>query len=108
MKQKLNCQGFSHKKRNKSIEEVKETISRSEGWIVNFSMFSDLALSLSIEIEEAGIPALYESLSQILQLSDFDVNSTKPGSKKEWLILMNISFTKGTGDLKMNIPDVPG
>ena len=29
-------------------------------------------------------------------------------SKKDWWILMNVSFSKGKGNLTVEIPDVPG
>ena len=55
MQKKLSWQIFSNDDRNKVIEVIKNTISNSGGCIMNFNMFSDLALTLSIEIEENKI-----------------------------------------------------
>jgi len=108
MHQKLNWQAYSTRNRNEIIEEVKEVISASDGYITSFNMFSDLALNPSIEIEENGIQVLHKALSRILTVSDFDEKDINVESRKEWLIFMNISFGAGKGDLRRNIPAVPG
>ncbi|MDH3652385.1 MAG: hypothetical protein OEQ53_22030 [Saprospiraceae bacterium] len=87
---------------------MKEVISASDGYITSFNMFSDLALNPSIEIEENGIQVLHKALSRILTVSDFDEKDINVESRKEWLIFMNISFGAGKGDLRRNIPAVPG
>ena len=94
--------------RNKVIEEVKEAISLGDGCIMNFNMFSDLALSLSVEIEENKIARLHEELSSVLKISDFNLEDINPKSSKEMVIFMNISFGSGKGKLKSEIPSVPG
>jgi hypothetical protein len=108
MLKKLNWEAYSSDDRNKTIEETKAIISRNDGYIMNFNLFSDLALTLSIEIEEHRIAKLHEGLSQVLKVSDFDAGTINQESKKEWLIFLNISFTSGTGELKIKIPEVPG
>jgi mRNA deadenylase 3'-5' endonuclease subunit Ccr4 len=108
MQQTLNWQAYSSNNRNKVIDAVKGVISSSDGCIVNFNMFSDLAISISIEIEENGIEGLHQAFSSILNISDIELDKINIKSNKEWLVLLNISFNKGKGELKRNIPDVPG
>jgi len=108
MQNKLSWEAFSNDERNKVIEELKNTISSSAGYIISFNMFSDLALALSIEIEENKIKTLHTALSLILKISDLDLYKVNMESKKEWLINMNISFSRGKGKLKQEIPEVPG
>ena len=72
MLQKLNWQAYSNDDRNKIIENIKDAISSCDGSIMNFNMFSDLAMSISVEIEEHNIMDLYKVLSSILKISDFD------------------------------------
>ena len=108
MQKKLSWQAFSNDDRNKVIEAVKNTSSNKDGCIMNFNMFSDLALTLSIEIEENKIQTLHKALSLIVNISEFELHDLNLESKKEWLIFMNISFTKGKGELKHEIPEVPG
>lgn len=108
MIKKLNWKAYTSEGRNNAIEKIKEAISVSDGYILNFNMFSDLAMSLAIEIEECKIIRLHNSLSGILKVSDLDEQSINVASKKEWLIFLNLSFSSGKGELKKSIPAVPG
>lgn len=108
VKNKLNWQAFSTEDRNKVIEVIKDTITKNGGYIINFNLFSDLALSLSIEIEENKISNLYKELHKIINISEPAPGNLNDHSKMEWWILMNVSFGKGKGNLKVEIPNVPG
>ncbi len=108
MQQKLNWSLFSNADRNDLIESVKHIISKNDGCIMNFNMYSDLAISLSIEIEANKIEALHNELSLIAGISTLATDNLNLNSNKEWLIFLNISFNKGRGDLKNEIPEVPG
>jgi len=108
MIRKLNWQAFTNNDRNKVIDELKDIISDYDGFILNFNMFSDLTMSLSIEIEENKIVKLYQALSQILNVSDFETNSIRIESRKNWVIFMNISFSIGKGDLSVENRLFPG
>ncbi|MDX5584883.1 MAG: hypothetical protein QNK20_08100, partial [Aureibaculum sp.] len=77
------------------------------GCIMNFNMFSDLALTLSIEIEENKIQTLHKALSLVVNISEFELDDLNLESKKERLIFMNISFGSGKGEPKHEIPEVP-
>lgn len=107
MQKKLNWSAYSGKSRNELIEEIKNAISSNDGCIINFNMYSDLSLVLNIEIPEDRILDLHNGLNSFLTISDItsaDIQNTK----KDWLIFLNISFGRGMGDLKSEIPDVPG
>ena len=108
MQKKLCWQAYSNDERNKVIEEIKNAISTGDGCILNFNMFSDLGLTLSIEIEEHKIESLYKTLSLVLNMSKLKHQSNNQVSKKNWLIFLNISFGRGKGELKREIPEVPG
>jgi len=107
MQKKLSWQAYSNGNRNEAIEAVKKAISSSDGYIMNFNMFSDLALTLNIEIEGNKIQALYKALSLVLSISELELHNLNLESDKEWLIFMNISFNRGKGELKQEIPEVP-
>ena len=64
--------------------------------------------SLSIEIEEKHITELHNSLQKITTISDLDSSDLSQDSNKEWMILLNISFAKGTGNMKHEKPMVDG
>ncbi len=108
MLKKLNWQAYTSGTRQNIIETVKNAITSNGGCITNFNMFSDLALSLSIEIEENQIVQLYQALTHILTVSDFDTATIRPNAQKEWLIFLNLSFSAGKGNLKIDIPEVSG
>lgn len=108
MQQKLHWSGYTNTDRLMVIEQVKHTISDSGGCIVNFNMYSDLALSLTIEVEEDQIIPLHQQLRTILTVSDLSDGNIKPNSKEEWLLFVNISFGQGKGELKNEVPAVPG
>lgn len=71
-------------------------------------MFSDMALSLTIEIEEKDIAVLYRELRKDIRIAEDLQENLSMNSKKEWWILLNLTFGKGEGKLKIEIPDVPG
>ena len=108
MIKKLNWKAVSGGKRIEVIEEVKHLISSNDGYIINFNMFSDLALSLSVEISEDRIEDLHKAMDACLTISELDINALSQQSKKEWVIYLNLSFGAGTGDLRIDVPDVPG
>lgn len=108
MVKKLYWKAHSGKDRNEIIDFVKTSISNHEAYILNFDTFSDLALSLQVGIEENSIKSLHEALSKSLNISKLETIEFSPGSKKEWILLVNVSFTKGTGKTTKTIPDVPG
>ena len=108
MQKRLIWQAYTNDDRHKIIEAVKQGISVNDGSIMNFNMFSDLALSLSIEIDENRMLDLHRTLSGILEISDFNAESIEPKSTKEWLVFINISFGGGKGQLRTEKPAVPG
>jgi hypothetical protein len=108
MSRKLNWVGFSSGDRTRTIEEIKRTVIRSDGFIISFNMFSDLALSLIIEILEKRVRDLHAALQKILDLTDLDPSLFDPQSQKEWMILLNITFADGTGNLSHEIPAADG
>ncbi len=108
MRSGISWQAFTRIDRQEAIRIIQDTISNNDGCIMNFNMLSDLALSLSIEIEEDKVLRLYKALGKKVSLSEFDKGSINQQSKKERLIFMNVTFSRGEGKLKNKIPEVPG
>ena len=71
-------------------------------------MFSDLALGLSIGVEENKIYELHSSLCKFLAVSDLKYENSQKNGEEEWLIFLHVSFGKGEGGLKGVVPEVPG
>jgi hypothetical protein len=97
--------GFSDNERHSAINKIQSVVSKY-GDVVDVHFFSDISLSMTIEIEELKIDKLYDELTKIMgvQKSEF-LNSI---SKKERTIYLNITFSKGKGDLRIEVPSVPG
>jgi hypothetical protein len=97
--------GYCKVNRFVAINKIEQIVS-DYGSIVDFKQFSDISLSLNIEIEELNIDELYLALKSCMELKEFgELNSS---SNRERTIFLNITFTQGTGDLKIEIPAVPG
>lgn len=97
--------GFSDDERHSAVDKIQSVVSKY-GDVVDVHLFSDISLSVTIEIEEFKIDKLFNELTQIIgvQKSEY-LNSI---SKKKRTIYLNITFTKGTSDLKIDVPSVPG
>lgn len=101
----LYWKGFCNRNRNAAIYEL-ESIINSFGYITDFHMYSDIEICLKIEIEEWKINNLYRELGSYLTLNEvIDMNSD---SDRERIVLINITFTQSTGNLKIEVPAVPG
>ncbi len=97
--------GFSNDERHCAINKIQSVVSKY-GDVVDVHLFSDISLSMTIEIEEFKIDKLYDELTKIIGVQKPEyLNSI---SKKERTIYFNITFSKGTGDLRIEVPSVPG
>ena len=70
-------------------------------------MYSDLGLSLNILIDAINLYNLYQDLNTEFQLEQ-EWEEVDPEAKVEYRALINVSFSRGKGHLKNEIPDVPG
>jgi hypothetical protein len=100
----LFWKAYTHLNRHEAIDLFKQIISQY-GSIMDFKPFSDLDLSLEIWINEDRLPALLKSLQEhfTIDAPDFIVESNQ-----ERLLYLNITFTQSTGNLIVEVPDVPG
>ena len=97
--------GYSNDERHASISSIKKVVSKY-GDIVDFKFFSDISLTMAIEIEEFKIDTLYNELANIIRMDKFE--NLNAVSKKERKVYLNVTFTKGTGNLTIEVPNVPG
>jgi len=96
---------YSNEERHSVINKIQSIISKY-GDVVDFKLFSDISLSIKIEIEELNINKLYDELSHNIGMDKFEyLNSI---AKKERAVYLNVTFNKGTGNLKIEVPSVPG
>ncbi len=81
--------GYCRNERHKAINEIQNVVSKL-GDIIDFKFFSDISLSMVIEIKECKIDELYKDLQNKLGMNNFEcLNST---SQKERTVYLNITF----------------
>jgi hypothetical protein len=99
---KLFCQGD----RIQVIEQVKSAILTNNGSILHHEMFSDLGMSLTIQVVEEHLPALHAELEDLGEIHPPEARYAASSRGAEWTIFMNVSFASGTGDMEHDIPAV--
>jgi tRNA U38,U39,U40 pseudouridine synthase TruA len=97
--------GFSYEERHSAISKIQNVVSKY-GYIIDFHQFSDISISVVIEVNEFKIDKLHADLKKIIGLKDFE--SLYSTSAKERMVYLNITFPKGTGNHKIEVPAVPG
>ena len=102
IQKRIYWNGLSNDDRYTAIHETVSIINKY-GTIANFLRFSDLSLGLSIEIEENSAERLYVELKRKINITEVlqDIN---PLSDASCLILLNLTFIRGTGELEIENP----
>lgn len=97
--------GYCSGERHSAINVITNIVGKY-GDIVDFKLFSDISLTMMIEIEELKINNLYDELADKIMMDTFEYMNTL--STRERIIYLNITFTRGSGDLIIEVPAVPG
>lgn len=97
--------GYCGMDRFSGISAIEEVINRY-GYIIDFKMFSDVSISFYIEIKENKIDELIEQLKKVITVDE--LKELHAYSETEDVILLNVSFMKGSGNMKIEVPAVPG
>ncbi len=97
--------GYSNDERHSAIKKIQGIVSKY-GDVVDFNLFSDISLSMKIEIEELKIDKLYDELSCNMGIDKFEYSNSI--AKQERTLYLNITFNKGAGNLKIEVSSVPG
>ncbi len=103
--QNIFWQGYSNEDRCHAIPKIQSIISKF-GDIVDITIFSDISLSMKIDIEEFKIQVLYDELKTLMGMNAFECLTSN--SKKERVVFLNTTFNKGTGNLTIITPAFPG
>ncbi len=101
----VNWSGICSSDRTHGLNQIKDCIDKF-GFIQDFHLYSDISIALNVSIEENKIAPLYEALSDCVHLDFYEIN---PSDKNiERTLMLNITFSKGTGDMKNEVIAVPG
>jgi hypothetical protein len=104
MKQ-LFWSGVSNNARLSAMEDINQIIGRN-GFILDFHRFSDLSISLRIEIQACKLYKLLNELKVVLNMGDSEAE--KSDSDLDCQVMLSISFAAGSGDLRIEVPAIPG
>jgi hypothetical protein len=80
---------YSNEERHAAIQKI-QTIISTYGHIVDFNVFSDVSISIKIEIQELHIDALSQELKLNLGMDNADPLHSH--STTERVVFLNISF----------------
>jgi hypothetical protein len=97
--------GISRNNRTKAISDITEIIDRY-ATIHNFQRSSDISLSLLLEVKECDLDKLKQELKKIITIEGDDPDLSGPGTT--CIVFFNITFTKGTGNMEIEAPKIPG
>ncbi len=97
--------GYNYQARVQGIADITQAVS-PWGAILDFKLFSDVVISFEIEVVAAKVGSLYASLAAVMEMEPF--TQVVPDSQNEVLVLMQVTFAKGTGNMRHEVPAVPG
>jgi hypothetical protein len=97
--------GYSNRERHAEISNISSIISQF-GDIVDFKLFSDVSISITMEVSAQNAGALLEALQDCIQI--VEVTPLPAASAREITIYLNLTFSVATGNLKIEVPQVPG
>jgi hypothetical protein len=97
--------GLCREERVKALPEITRILDQY-AIILNFQLFSDVSMSLVLELEGCNLSPLFLGLSNIMSVELGETVFTH--SKADHILLMNITFTKGTGNMEIEVPAIPG
>ena len=96
---------YSDQERHAAINQIQALVAQY-GDLVDIRLFSDISITMTIEIAECKIDKLHMALANMMSMDA--VALLDAYSTKERTIYLNISFLHATGDLKQEVPAVPG
>jgi hypothetical protein len=106
----FRVQAVSRGRREEAIARVEEVVQRRRGDILDFKMFSNLSLTLLVEMDMDAVPALADELAALGWHVDLDpgreVLAGRSGERMEGTI--QVTFPEGDGELVIPVPAVPG
>lgn len=101
----LFWKGYTHIERHQAIYELTNIID-GLGFITDSHMFSDLEIALRLQVQADRVKRLYYALCRYMTM-DNEILRITPG-KQDITINLNVTFTGASGNLRIEVPAVPG
>lgn len=96
--------------RHQMITAVEQAVAESGGGIIDFKMFSNMAITLHIEIDSDKLPELLKDLlatELVIDQKSQQVMLNMP-PRQEVTVWLYITFIHNDRDLRIEVPAVPG
>jgi len=103
----LKINAITRADRHQTIRLVEEAIASIGGWLLGFSMFSNISICFNIEIKTRDIDRLLTALQDI----ELKLTAEPPAPDDPDSILggtIQITFIHNEPDLRIEVPAVPG
>ena len=99
-----------HERRDQAIDRGKDAISRSHGDILDFKMFSNLSLSMIIELSGRQLLSLLDSLQARGWGVEVEPGREAVAGRADEALegTLQLTFPEGDGELRIPTPWVPG
>ncbi|MBL4907800.1 MAG: hypothetical protein JKX94_10145 [Sneathiella sp.] len=111
----LTLSGVTKRDRNQVISDINAAISASGGWIVNHTSFSNIAITLQMELPRNGLEKFQNHLSLaevVLQdesCKDLQKMALKQSLNSEDIkTALNVTFIHDEPDVRRQVVAVPG
>lgn len=118
MKQKrLQLQDVTSMNRHLRIGRIKDAITSGGGYILNFQMFSNVAICINFEVSVKRLGAFQAALKNegilndesIGRLADYlDPQQEVDGTAEDINGTLNVTFVHDEPDLRIKAPPIPG
>ena len=96
--------GISSEERIKALSELTEIVDHNAS-ILQFQRFSDISIGLCLEMPECRLNELQKALAVIMSVECPQTNLAH--SAEDCIVLLNITFTRGMGNLEIEAPSFP-
>jgi len=104
----FRVEAVARERRELAIARVEEAVRRQGGDILDFKMFSNLSLSLMVEMAGGGVVALVDSLGALGWQVDPGRDALAAGAAGRLEGTVQVTFPEGDGELVIPVPAVPG
>ena len=96
--------------RHESLAAVRDAIERAGGWIEGVHLFSDLMACLNVELPPGTGPALAAGLAAagVHVPPESEARLQSLGDSPTLVGTLEVTFAGGPGDLRHEVPAVPG
>lgn len=98
--------------RHEALSRTRDAISDSGGWVTEVHLYSDLAACLALEVPATAGPALAARLLdaeiRLDAASKVELESLPTHAPEDVPATLELSFATGRGELRHELPAVPG